>query len=195
MAPSPARSGRARQRLRAAQHHRRRHPQRGDAGLYHPAHGPHQHTRQTQDVASIAFNNQPFSTWAGPVSLAFGGEWRHEFYRVKGDPYGNGVTASNPNTADYPADPLLNTAGNNWYAGNYHDGSGKYSVYEGFLEANLPLVDTPGAGKANLNLAGRATHYSTSGTVYTWKIGGTWQTPVDGIRLRAVTRATCARPT
>jgi hypothetical protein len=146
-------------------------------------------------VASIAFNNQPFSTWAGPVSLAFGGEWRHEFYRVKGDPYGNGVTASNPNTADYPADPLLNTAGNNWYAGNYHDGSGKYSVYEGSLEANLPLVDTPGAGKANLNLAGRATHYSTSGTVYTWKIGGTWQTPVDGIRLRAVTRATCARPT
>ncbi len=152
-----------------------------------PAHGPHQHTRQTQDVASIAFNNQPFSTWAGPVSLAFGGEWRHEYYRVKGDPYGNGVTASNPNTADYPADPLLNTAGNNWYAGNYHDGSGKYSVYEGFLEANLPLVDTPGAGKANLNLAGRATHYSTSGTVYTWKIGGTWQTPVDGVRLRAVT--------
>jgi iron complex outermembrane recepter protein len=152
-----------------------------------PANGPHQHTRQTEDVASIAFNNQPFSTWAGPVSLAFGGEYRREFYRVKGDPYGNGVTATNPNTTDYPADPLLSTAGNNWYAGNYHDGTGKYDVYEGFVELNLPLLDTPKLGKANLNIAGRGTHYSTSGTVYTWKIGGTWQTPIDGIRLRAVT--------
>jgi hypothetical protein len=49
--------------------------------------------------------------------------------------------------------------------GQCHTGSGKYSVYEGFLEANLPLVDTPGAGKANLNLAGRAT-LTAPGTVY-----------------------------
>jgi outer membrane receptor protein involved in Fe transport len=51
----------------------------------------------------------------------------------------------------------------------------------------VPLFDSQKLGKANLNLAGRGTHYSTSGTVYTWKIGGTWQTPIDGIRLRAVT--------
>jgi outer membrane receptor protein involved in Fe transport len=152
-----------------------------------PVNGPYQHTRQTQDVASIAFNNQPFSTWAGPVSLAFGGEYRREWYKVKGDPYGNGATADDPYTAEYPADPLLSTAGNNWYAGNYHNGTGKYDVYEGFIELNLPLLDSQKLGKANLNIAGRGTHYSTSGTVYTWKIGGTWQTPIDGIRLRAVT--------
>jgi outer membrane receptor protein involved in Fe transport len=152
-----------------------------------PANGPYQHTRQTQDVASLAINGQPFALPAGPVSVAFGGEYRHEYYKVNGDPYGNGVTADDPNTSAYPADPLLSTAGNNWYAGNYHNGTGKYDVYEGFLEANAPLFDSAALGKANLNLAGRATHYSTSGTVYTWKIGGTWATPVDGIRLRAVT--------
>ena len=30
-------------------------------------------------------------------------------------------------------------------------------------------------------------HYSTSGTVYSWKIGGTWDTPLQGVRIRAVT--------
>jgi outer membrane receptor protein involved in Fe transport len=138
-------------------------------------------------VVSLAINGQPFSLPGGPVSVAFGGEYRHEYYKVNGDPYGNGVTADDPNTSAYPADPLLNTAGNNWYAGNYHNGTGKYDVYEGFLELNVPLFDSQKLGKANLNLAGRGTHYSTSGTVYTWKIGGTWQTPIDGIRLRAVT--------
>jgi outer membrane receptor protein involved in Fe transport len=152
-----------------------------------PKNGPYQHTRQTQDAASLSFNGQPFSTWAGPVSVAFGGEYRREYYKVNADPYGNGVTADDPNTAEYPADPTLSTAGNNWYAGNYHNGTGKYDVYEGFLETNVPLFDTPKLGKANLNLAGRVTHYSTSGTVYTWKIGGTWQTPIESIRLRAVT--------
>ena len=37
-----------------------------------------------------------------------------------------------PNSADYPADPLMNTAiGNNWYAGNYHNADGEYDVKEG----------------------------------------------------------------
>ncbi|MDF0487889.1 TonB-dependent receptor [Sphingomonas sp. H39-1-10] len=152
-----------------------------------PSAGPSQHTRQTQDVASFSVNGDPLRLPAGPLSVAFGGEYRHEFYEVKGDPYGNGVTATNQNTSAYPADPLLNPLGNNWYAGNYHDGRGAYTVYEGFLELNAPLFDSAAIGKANLDIAGRGTHYSTSGTVYTWKIGGTWTTPLDGIRLRAVT--------
>jgi outer membrane receptor protein involved in Fe transport len=60
-------------------------------------------------------------------------------------------------------------------------------VYEGFLELDLPLFDNESIGRANLNGAGRVTHYSTSGTVWAWKLGGTWNTPLDGIRLRAVT--------
>ncbi|MET0310152.1 MAG: TonB-dependent receptor [Sphingomonas sp.] len=153
-----------------------------------PANGPFQHTKLTQDVASINFSGEPLNLWAGPLSVAFGGEYRHEFYRVNADPYGAGVSAISPNSADYPADPLLNAPlGSNWAAGNYKNGRGKYDVYEGFLEVDLPLFKGDGIGRANLNGAGRVTHYSTSGTVWAWKIGGTWDTPLEGVRLRAVT--------
>jgi iron complex outermembrane receptor protein len=159
-----------------------------DAALAYitPKNGPYQHSVQKQDVASINFSGEPVSLWAGPVSLAVGGEYRREQYHVQGDPYGDGNTDS-PNTTDYPADPLLAASGANWFAGNYHSGAGKYSVKEAYAEVNIPLVNSDAAGKANLNMAGRWTDYSTSGTVYTWKVGGTWDTPVDGVRLRAVT--------
>ena len=152
-----------------------------------PANGPMQHTRQTQDAFTFAFNGSPLELWAGPVSFAAGAEYRNEFYHVVGDPYGNGVSDESPYSADYPADPLLSTNGANWYAGNYHNGRGSYHVAEGFLEVNLPFLKSEQLGSANLNVAGRVTNYSTSGTVYTWKVGGTWDTPIDGIRLRAVT--------
>jgi iron complex outermembrane recepter protein len=152
-----------------------------------PAYGPFQHTRQTQDVASVAFNGEPLSVPAGAVSVAFGGEYRHEFYRVTADPYGNGISGGAAYSSAYPADPLLSTGGGNWYAGNYRNGSGGYDVYEGFLELNVPIFNSDAIGKGNLNGAVRGTHYSTSGTVWTWKIGGTWKTPVDGVTLRGVT--------
>ncbi|PXA96570.1 TonB-dependent receptor [Nostoc sp. 3335mG] len=153
-----------------------------------PENGPFQHTKLTQDVASINFSGEPVNLWAGPLSVAFGGEYRHEYYRVNADPYGAGVSAVSPNSPDYPADPLLNSAqGSNWAAGNYKNGSGAYDVYEGYLELDVPLFKGDGIGRANLNGAARVTHYSTSGTVWTWKVGGTWDTPLDGIRLRAVT--------
>ena len=151
-----------------------------------PANGPFQHTRQTEDAASVAINGDPFSLWAGPVSLAVGAEYRKENYRVSADPYGNGVFADSPNSSAYPADPVVNAAGSNWYAGNYHNGNGAYHVTEAFAETNLPFLDSAAFGKANLNLAWRRTDYSTSGLVNTWKVGGTWQTPYTPVRLRAV---------
>lgn len=163
-------------------------PSAGALEYVMPANGPFQHTRLTQDVASLNFSGEPFSLWAGPVSFAFGGEYRKEYYRVNADPYGAGVSATSPNSTAYPADPLLNSAqGSNWAAGNYKNGSGKYDVVEGFAEVNLPLINSEVAGKANLNGAARVTRYSTSGTIWAWKIGGTWDLPLDGFRLRAVT--------
>ncbi|MEV5033560.1 TonB-dependent receptor plug domain-containing protein [Sphingobium sp. LMC3-1-1.1] len=162
-----------------------------DAALAYVApheNGPFQHTKLTQDVASLNFSGNPFELWAGPVSVAFGGEYRREFYRVNADPYGAGVSPLSPNSAEYPTDPLLNsTLGSNWAAGNYKNGRGKYEVWEGYVEVDLPLINSDAMGRANLNGAARVTNYSTSGTVWTWKVGGTWDTPLDGIRLRAVT--------
>lgn len=153
-----------------------------------PPDGPQQHARQTQDVASFNVSGEPLALWAGPLAVATGLEYRREAYKVHADPYGNGVTADSPNSIAYPADPLLNTtSGSNWFAGNYHNGQGSYSVKEAYLEVNLPLFKTSGLGEANLNVAGRDTSYSTAGNAKTWKLGGTWKTSIDGVRLRAVT--------
>ncbi len=153
-----------------------------------PAKGPQQHTIQTQDVASLNVTGEPFALWAGPVAVAAGVEWRKEHYKVRADPYGTGVSADSPNSADYPADPLLNTSiGNNWYAGNYHNAQGTYTVGEGYLELNVPVLSSATWGDANINLADRRTHYSTSGDVESWKVGANWKTGISGLRLRAVT--------
>ena len=153
-----------------------------------PANGPRQRTTQSQDVGSFNLNGELFEGWAGPISLATGAEYRREKYRVRGDAYGNGVTPTSPNNAMYPADPLLNTSvGNNWYAGNFHNGEGSYNVREAYVELNIPVFKSETWGEANLNLADRETKYSTAGSVGSWKLGATWQTPIDGLRLRGVT--------
>lgn len=149
-----------------------------------PPAGAFQHTIQTQDVASFSVSGEPFSLWAGPVSVAFGAEYRREAYKAVADPYGNG--SSSPYTAEYPADPLLSTGGGNFYAGNYRNGRGSYHVSEAFLEFNIPLIKNDSVGEVNLNTAGRTTNYSTSGRVEAWKVGLTWDTPFDGIRVRTV---------
>lgn len=153
-----------------------------------PANGPRQRSRQEEEVVSFNISGEPFSLWAGPVAIALGAEYRDESYRTVGDSYGNGALAGSPNTPEYPADPVMNTtSGNNWYAGNFHNGKGSYSVKEAYLETNLPVLDSDSLGGANLNLAVRQTEYSTAGSVTPWKVGGTWKTPLSGLSLRAVT--------
>jgi len=152
-----------------------------------PANGPRQRVRQVEDVASFNLSGEPFSLWAGPVAFATGVEYRNESYVTTADPYGNGVTADSPNSGAYPADPMVRTSGNNWYAGNYHNGQGSYHVEEAYLEQNLPFLKSQMLGDANLNLAVRQTKYSTSGSVTAWKAGANWKTPIDGLSFRAVT--------
>ena len=151
-----------------------------------PAAGAFQHTIETQDVASASISGEPFSLWAGPISVAAGAEARREYYRAVADPYGNGISGGSEYSAEYPADPAISTGGGNWYAGNYRDGSGHYNVAEAFVELNIPLINTQSLGQLNLNTADRATKYSTSGNINAWKIGFTWDTPFDGFRLRTV---------
>ncbi len=156
-------------------------------GYIAPGAGPIQRTTQSQDVASANFNGEIWEGWAGPLSMATGAEWRREKYDVHGDPYGAGVSPDSIGGAAYPLDPTLNsTVGNNWYAGNYHNGAGSYNVREAYIELNLPVLKSDTWGEANLNLADRQTKYSTAGSVSSWKIGATWKTPIDGLRFRAV---------
>jgi len=116
-----------------------------------------------QHVAAANLQGSPFDTWAGPVSLAGGVEYRRD--SIDGD-----------------ADAV--SLANGWYVGNGSAVSGDVSVREGYLETIIPLaVDAPFAKSLELNAAVRYTDYSTSGGVTTWKVGATWDL-TDWFRLR-----------
>lgn len=120
-----------------------------------------------QEVAALSFStNNLFDLWAGPVSLAFGGEYRKESVTGTVDDLfrprvANGVTTGT------------------WIYGNYLPTVGSYNVKEGFIETIVPLMDG-----MDLNGAARVTDYSTSGTVATWKLGLTWQIS-DDVKFRS----------
>jgi outer membrane receptor protein involved in Fe transport len=123
-------------------------------------------SRLTQDVYAGTLRGEPFSTWAGPVSLVTGIEHRRE-----------AVSGSN--------DPLTTATTKPYFAGNFFASFGSYHVTEGFVEAVVPLAkDLPFAHSLDFDGAVRATDYSTSGYVTTWKAGLTWS-PISDITFRA----------
>jgi outer membrane receptor protein involved in Fe transport len=120
-------------------------------------------TRLAQDVFSASATGEPFSTWAGPVSLALSAEHRKEK-----------VTAF--------VSALSNASA--FFSGNFKATNGKYSVTEGAVELVIPLAKDEAWAKAfDVSLAARATDYSTSGYVTTWKAGASYQM-IDDLRLR-----------
>jgi len=120
-----------------------------------------------QNVIAADANGEPFELWAGPVSLAFGVEHRTESV--------SGIATDRDERTEY-------------FAGNYKASTGKFNVTEGFVETVVPLARNESwAQELDLNAAVRATSYSTSGYVTTWKAGLTWR-PIDDLRFR-VTRS------
>ncbi|MXP41301.1 TonB-dependent receptor [Altererythrobacter soli] len=117
-----------------------------------------QSTEMTQHVASVAVQGDLLDLWAGPLAIATGVEFRKDI-------------ASG--TADAISQAL------DFYTGPGAGIDGEVEVWEGFVEAILPLSDN-----AELNGAVRLTDYSTSGSVTTWKVGADWA-PTDWLRLRA----------
>ncbi len=116
-----------------------------------------------QDVMAFSVNGEPLEMWAGPVSLAFGVEHRKESVK--------GIASALDEATSF-------------FAGNYHASFGSFHVTEGFVETLVPLAkDEEWARSLDLNAAVRATSYSTSGYVTTWKVGVNY-TPVDDIRFR-----------
>ena len=104
----------------------------------------------------------PWSLAAGPVALATGGEFRHEQGHIVADP--RGATAQ-------------------WGSGNFANMAGGYTVAEGFVEIDAPILKNSFVQALDFNTAGRITSYSTSGMVETWKLGMTSQVN-DDIKLR-----------
>lgn len=135
----------------------------------------------TQDVADLSARAQPFSTWAGPVSLAAGGQYRRiKLDQVTDDigPSINDATGIRGFPAAYQNQP------GGYLLTNVFPISGGYHLWEVFGEAAVPLArDMPFLHALDLNAAVRYTNYSTSGGVTTWKAGLVWE-PVAGLRLR-----------
>jgi iron complex outermembrane receptor protein len=105
-----------------------------------------------QGSATVNLHGEPFQLPAGPVSVAFGGEYRRD-------------------TLTQVADPLSLVSG--WRIGNFQPLSGAYDVKEIYGETRIPmLTDVPFAKSLSVNAAGRFTSYSISGNVETWKVGG-----------------------
>ncbi|WP_164857131.1 TonB-dependent receptor [Sphingomonas crocodyli] len=124
-------------------------------------------TKLTQTSAGGSISGEPFSTWAGPVSVAAGAEYRRE-------------------ALNSAVDTISQTSG--FLLGNPKAAKGQYSVKEAFAETVVPLLkDLPFAKELDLNAAIRLTDYSTSGTVTAWKVGGTYAVS-DDISFR-VTRS------
>lgn len=120
-------------------------------------------TTYRRTALALNLRGSPFATGAGKVSVAVGAEYRHDVLANAADPRG---------------------AAGLYTSGNSSNFGGKQSVTEGFAEIGVPLLaNVPLARSLDLNAAYRYTHYSTSGSVSTWKAGLTYE-PTGWMRLR-----------
>ena len=118
----------------------------------------------SQFVGAANVRGEPFSTWAGPVSVAVGAEYRRD-------------------TAESIVDSIA--AANGYNFSNPKAYQGAFATKEAYAEVVVPLArDVPFIQSLDLNGAIRHTDYDVSGGVTTWKLGATWDV-TDGIRFRA----------
>lgn len=122
-----------------------------------------QNTRFIQHVAAANVTGDLFSLPAGPVSFAVGGEFRSD-------------------SANGGADPI--SRANGFYTNNGAAIKGSVDVYEGYVETVVPLLrDVSFAKSLEFNGAVRGTHYSSTGGVMSYKVGGVYE-PTDFLRFR-----------
>lgn len=139
------------------------------------------------DIVSVNVRGDLGRTWAGPISAAFGAEYRTESLEQTS----NSNPAVRPDYTGIRGVP----AGALWYNRfNVGLASGELDVTEGYAELLVPLArDAAWASALDLNAAVRYTDYSTSGDVVTWK-GGLTYAPVDQIRFRGTMSRDIAAP-
>src|SRR5690606_25192790 len=106
----------------------------------------------------------PFSTWAGPVKIALGAEYRREQTTLRAD---------------------SDSAARRWRSVNSQPFTGEFDVKEGYAEIVVPLAnDVAFADNLEFNGAIRLTDYELSGGVTTWKVGLNYA-PIPDVRFRA----------
>ncbi|MDB5733920.1 MAG: hypothetical protein JWN16_557 [Alphaproteobacteria bacterium] len=145
------------------------------------------HQTNMLDNLGGSLSGRVINGWAGPVTAALSVEARWNDYGVTTNaPVATvdctGLRICSPTLPLY-AQPVV---------APMHASS---NVWEIAGETVVPLLkDLPLARSLDLNLAGRFTDYSTSGTVQTWKIGLDYNV-TDALRLRGTTSVDIRAPT
>jgi outer membrane receptor protein involved in Fe transport len=154
----------------------------------------HFNTLTLQDDASASISGAPFSTWAGPVTVAVSGDWRRQSYRA-----GSDGTPSDPanlyNCAALGLPRNCSAGMSQWVQPYANRSRVAQTVKEAAVEFDAPLLkDAPWAKSFNLNGAVRYTNYDTSGSYTTWKLGADWHLS-DEMRLRSTRSRDIRAPT
>ncbi|WP_024889257.1 TonB-dependent receptor domain-containing protein [Luteimonas huabeiensis] len=124
---------------------------------------PRSRAKTVMHLAGADLRGEPFELPAGPVSVAVGIDARRESVRQTVDALSaaNAFTRWNPSAM-----------------------SGEYTVTEGFLETVVPVLDgVPFFQRLEFNGAARLSHYDTTGSIWSWKLGLTNEF-VEGVRAR-----------
>jgi outer membrane receptor protein involved in Fe transport len=138
----------------------------------------------------VAFNaaGDLFDLWAGPLSVAFGAEYRTQ----KLNQTGNGDPGIVVPITGLRGAPI--TGISRFQLVNVGPAFGTQKVKEVYGEVNVPLLrELPFAQALDLNVAARLTDYRTSGTVTTWKVGLSY-TPFNDLRIRSTLSRDIAAP-
>jgi outer membrane receptor protein involved in Fe transport len=144
-------------------------------------------TNVTNDVTATVSGNL-FDLPAGPLGLSVGAEYRNASLNLTS----NSDPAVRRDTTGLRG---ISATTVRFYLSNVATARGKLNVKEAFAELAIPILkDAPIARRLDLNAAARITDYSTSGSVKTWKVGGTW-TPIDDIKFRATRSRDIRAPT
>jgi outer membrane receptor protein involved in Fe transport len=140
---------------------------------------------------TLSVAGSPFSLPAGPLNVALAGEYRslalHQTV-INGDATkfadctGLDQTNCPPESLQY----LSETVGPAEASENVKEVSAEFLIP---VLRDIPLIKT-----FDVNLAGRLTDYSPSGTVNTWKIGAIWQV-YDDLRFRGAVSKDIRAPT
>jgi outer membrane receptor protein involved in Fe transport len=142
-----------------------------------------------EDIADFNVTGDLFDLQGGTVSMAFGGTYRKEAFTQTSNAQSQEIRTG-VGINGYPAG-LVNSLGG-FERTNPQPAAGSYSVYEAFVETEVPVLkDLPWANALSFNAAGRYVDYSISGSVEPWKLGAVYE-PIDGLRFR-ISRSTDIR--
>jgi len=133
-------------------------------------------TERTNKLASVFVTGSPLDTWAGPLDIAVGMEWRSDDTYFKSD------------------DVLFSGDAMGWGGAAAAPVDGVDKVFEIYGEALVPLLSGKAwAERLDLEIGGRYSNYDLAGGVWTYKAGFSWQV-FDGLNLRAMHQRSVRAP-